>query len=124
MKKEGVQMDLFDLLNSSETDKELTISPFEVSIIKNLIAKKTREVMGGEKSAAYSNSELRRKVCFDIMCEVKRGCRMIDTRWKRAPIANMKRKYFATAVRIIDEYVTTRSMDAEIEAANLKAINL
>lgn len=76
------------------------------------------EVMGGKKSNAYANTNLRRKVYRDIYTEIKRNYGLIDADGRQKSYKKLKRKYLKGAMIIIDNYEPPILLANEIDDEN------
>lgn len=74
--------------------------------------------MGGKKSNAYANTDLRRKVYRDIYTEIKRNYGLIDEMGRQKSYKKLKRKYLKGAFDIIDNYETPILLANEIDEEN------
>lgn len=74
--------------------------------------------MGGKKSNAYTNTDLRRKVYRDIYTEIKRNYDLIDANGRQKSYKKLKRKYLKGAMTIIDNYEPPILLANEIDEEN------
>lgn len=74
--------------------------------------------MGGKKSNAYANNDIRRKVYRDIYTEVKRNYGLIDEMGRQKSYKKLKRKNFRGAMAIVDSYVAPIAIQNDVDAEN------
>lgn len=97
---------------------EYPLMPAECDDISKAVKKKGVEVLGGIKSAAYNNRELRKKVFMDIYREVKRQYGLITETGKQMPYKKLQRKYFKPALATIASYEVPTVLNNEIVIMN------
>jgi hypothetical protein len=101
-----------------DIEEEYPLLPPEADDISKAVRKKGVEVMGGKKSGAYNNKDLRTRVYRDIYGEVKRQCGLEDVSGRQLSYKKLKRKYFKGALGIINEYVLPIALANEVEEEN------
>lgn len=101
-----------------DIEEESTLLPAEADDISLEVKKKGVEVMGGKKSAAYKNKDLRQRVYRDIYGVVKREYGLINERGGQMSYKKMKRKYIASAIDVIKLYTPPMALEEEIESVN------
>lgn len=74
--------------------------------------------MGGKKSNAYKNTDLRKRVFMDIYGEVKRQYGLISETGRQLSYKKLKRKYFKGALVVVDTYVAPVTLQNDIDAEN------
>ena len=102
-----------------ELDEESPLNPAEADDLSNAIKTKVVYVLGGKKSPAYKNKELRSLVFQDAYAEVKRNFGLFnpDT-GRQTSYKKLRRKYFKAALNIIEQYEPGISLQNDIEAEN------
>lgn len=101
-----------------DIEEEYPLLPPEADDISKAVRKKGVEVMGGKKSGAYNNKDLRTRVYRDIYGEVKRQYGLEDVSGRQLSYKKLKRKYFKGALGIIGEYVLPIALANEVEEEN------
>lgn len=101
-----------------DIEEEYPLLPPEADDISKAVRKKGVEVMGGKKSGAYNNKDLRTRVYRDIYGEVKRQYGLEDVSGRQLSYKKLKRKYFKGALGIIAEYVLPIALANEVEEEN------
>ena len=101
-----------------DIEEEYPLLPPEADDISKAVRKKGVEVMGGKKSGAYNNKDLRTRVYRDIYGEVKRQYGLEDVSGRQLSYKKLKRKYFKGALGIINEYVLPIALANEVEEEN------
>jgi hypothetical protein len=74
--------------------------------------------MGGKKSNAYTNIDLRRKVYRDIYTEIKRNFDLIDVMGRQKSYKKLKRKNLKGALMLVDEYILPIGLENEVNNEN------
>ncbi len=101
-----------------DIEEEYPLLPPEAEDLSRAVQRKGVEVMGGKKSNAYANTDLRRKVYRDIYTEIKRNYGLIDEMGRQKSYKKLKRKYLKGAFDIIDNYETPILLANEIDEEN------
>ena len=99
-------------------ENEYPLLPHEADDLAKAVQRKGVEAMGGKKSNAYANKDLRRKVYRDIYTEIKRNYGLIDDLGRQKSYKKLKRKYLKGAFDIIDNYETPILLANEIDEEN------
>lgn len=87
-----------------DIEEEYPLLPPEADDLAKAVQRKGVEVMGGKKSNAYTNTDLRRKVYRDLYTEIKRNYDLIDANGRQKLYKKLKRKYLKGALNIINNY--------------------
>lgn len=98
--------------------EEYPLLPPEADDLANVVKRKGVNILGGKKSIAYNNTDLRRKVYRDIYAEIKRQYGLIDEKGRQQSYKKLKRKYLTGAVRVVEEYEAPIALANEIDAEN------
>lgn len=98
--------------------EEYPLLPPEADDLSTAVKRKGVEVMGGKKSKAYQDQDLRRKVYRDIYSEIKRQYDLIDEKGAQLSYKKLKRKYLKGAFIVVDNYVAPIALQNEIESLN------
>ena len=101
-----------------DIEEEYPLLPPEADDLAKAVQRKGVEVMGGKKSNAYTNTDLRRKVYRDIYTEIKRNYDLIDANGRQKSYKKLKRKYLKGAMTIIDNYEPPILLANEIDEEN------
>ena len=101
-----------------DIEEEYPLLPPEADDISRAVRKKGVEVMGGKKSGAYKNKDLRTRVYRDIYGEIKRQYGLEDTSGRQLSYKKLKRKYFKGALDVIEEYVLPIALANEVDEEN------
>lgn len=101
-----------------DIEEEYPLLPPEADDISRAVRRKGVEVMGGKKSGAYKNKDLRTRVYRDIYGEIKRQYGLEDTSGRQLSYKKLKRKYFKGALGIIGEYVLPIALANEVDEEN------
>ena len=98
--------------------EEYPLLPPESDDLSRIVRKKGVEVMGGKRSPAYNNADLRKRVYRDIYGEIKRQYGLEDERGRQQSYKKLKRKYLTGAIALVKDYVLPIALANEIEAEN------
>lgn len=98
--------------------EEYPLLPPEADDLSKAVKRKGVEILGGKKSRAYKNKEIRTKVYRDIYGEVKRQYGLSDEQGRQQSYKKLKRKYFKGALLIVDGYEAPVALYNDIEAEN------
>ena len=101
-----------------DIEEEYPLLPPEADDISRAVRKKGVEVMGGKKSGAYKNKDLRTRVYRDIYGEIKRQYGLEDTSGRQLSYKKLKRKYFKGALDLIEYYVLPIALANEVDEEN------
>ena len=101
-----------------DIEEEYPLLPPEADDISRAVRRKGVEVMGGKKSGAYKNKDLRTRVYRDIYGEIKRQYGLEDTSGRQLSYKKLKRKYFKGALDVIEEYVLPIALANEVDEEN------
>lgn len=101
-----------------DIEEEYPLLPPEADDISRAVRKKGVEVMGGKKSGAYKNKDIRTKVYRDIYGEIKRQYGLEDESGRQLSYKKLKRKFFKGAMDVIDSYVLPIALSNEVEEEN------
>lgn len=99
-------------------EEEVTLTPAEALEISNRVKKKGVQCMGGLKSPAYKDKNLRRRVYQDIYYQIKREYGLIDEKGAQLSYKYLKRKFFKGALITVQEYETSIALQNDIDAIN------
>lgn len=98
--------------------EEYPLLPPEADDLSNAVKKKGVFLLGGKKSNAYKNIDLRKRVFRDIYSEIKRQYGLIDEKGRQQSYKKLKRKYLKGAFIVVDEYELPIALANEIDAEN------
>ena len=101
-----------------DIEEEYPLLPPEADDISRAVRRKGVEVMGGKKSGAYKNKDLRTRVYRDIYGEIKRQYGLEDTSGRQLSYKKLKRKYFKGALDVIEYYVLPIALANEVDEEN------
>lgn len=101
-----------------DIEEEYPLLPPEADDISRAVRKKGVDVMGGKKSGAYNNKDLRTRVYRDIYGEIKRQYGLEDISGRQLSYKKLKRKFFKGALAVIDEYVLPIALANEVDEEN------
>lgn len=101
-----------------DIEEEYPLLPPEADDLSNAVRKKGVEVLGGKKSGAYQNKEVRQRVYRDIYGEIKRQYGLEDETGRQLSYKKLKRKFFKGAMDVIDSYVLPIALSNEVEEEN------
>lgn len=104
-----------DLLDIKE---EYPLLPPEADDLSKEVKRKGVAVLGGKKSSAYANKELRTKVYRDIYGQIKRQYGLVDEVGRQKSYKKLKRKYLNGAYVVVDEYEPPIALANEIDEIN------
>lgn len=90
----------------------------EADELSNHVKRKGVVVLGGKKSEAYKDTEIRSKVYRDIYDQIKREFGIYDDTGRPKSYKALKRKYIADAHELIDCYEVPTYLAELIEGAN------
>ena len=101
-----------------DIEEEYPLLPPEADDLSNAVRKKGVEVLGGKKSGAYQNKEVRQRVYRDIYGEIKRQYGLEDETGRQLSYKKLKRKYLKGALAVVSEYVLPIALENEVLEAN------
>lgn len=101
-----------------DIEEEYPLLPPEADDISRAVRRKGVEVMGGKKSGAYKNKDLRTRVYRDIYGEIKRQYGLEDVSGRQLSYKKLKRKYFRGALDVIEDYVLPIALANEVDEEN------
>lgn len=101
-----------------EVHEEYTILPAEADDISLAVRRKGVAVMGGKKSRAYKNANLRQRVYRDIYGEIKRQYGLEDEKGRKLGYKKLKRKHVQGALMVVAEYEPPIALANEIDSEN------
>lgn len=101
-----------------EIEEEYPLLPPEADDLSKAVKKKGVSILGGKKSNAYADKDLRTRLYRDIYSEIKRQYGLIDEKGIQQSYKKLKRKYLKGAFIVIDEYVAPIALQNEIDALN------
>ena len=99
-------------------EEEYPLLPPEADDLANAVKRKGVEILGGKKSNAYKNTDIRKRVYMDIYGEIKRQYGLISETGRHLSYKKLKRKYLKGAFVVVDQYEAPLSLSNEIEAEN------
>lgn len=92
----------------------------EADELSNHVKRKGVQILGGKKSEAYQDTEIRSKVYRDIYDQIKREFGIYDDSGKPKSYKALKRKYLADAHELIDCYEAPTYLVELIDGANVQ----
>ena len=101
-----------------DIEEEYPLLPPEADDISRAVKRKGVEVMGGKKSGAYNNKDIRNRVYRDIYGEIKRQYGLEDTSGRQLSYKKLKRKYFKGALSVIEDYILPIALANEVDEEN------
>ena len=101
-----------------EIEEEYPLLPPEADDLAKAVQRKGVEAMGGKKSNAYANKDLRRKVYRDIYTEIKRNYGLIDDLGRHKSYKKLKRKNLKGALLIVEQYILPIGLENEVNEEN------
>ena len=101
-----------------DIEEEYPLLPPESDDLSKAVRKKGVEVLGGKKSEAYKNTDLRKRVYRDIYGEIKRQYGLIDEAGRQQSYKKLKRKYLKGALMVVESYQAPISLLNEIDSEN------
>lgn len=101
-----------------DINEEYPLLPPEADDLSKEVKRKGVEVLGGKKSNAYADKDLRKRVYMDIYGEVKREFGLVNERGGQLSYKKLKRKYLPGAYSVIHAYILPTVLEAEIESLN------
>lgn len=101
-----------------DIEEEYPLLPPEADDLSKAVQKRGVAVMGGKKTPAYANTDLRRRIYRDIYFEVKRQYGLVDDMGRQQSYKKLKRKYLNGALSVVAAYELPISLANEVEAEN------
>lgn len=101
-----------------DIEEEYPLLPPEADDLSKAVRNKGVEMLGGKKSPAYANKELRQRVFRDIYTEIKREYGLINEKGGQESYKKLKRKYISGALKVVEDYVLPMALEDEITAVN------
>lgn len=101
-----------------DIEEEYPLLPPEADDISRAVKRKGVEVMGGKKSGAYNNKDIRNRVYRDIYGEIKRQYGLEDVSGRQLSYKKLKRKHFKGALAVIEDYVLPIALANEVDEEN------
>ena len=101
-----------------DIEEEYPLLPPEADDLSNAVKRKGVQVLGGKKSNAYKNLNLRRMVYRDIYSEIKRQYGLVNPNGTQMGYKKLKRKYLSGAMDVVDGYVPPIALENDITAEN------
>lgn len=101
-----------------DVEEEYPLLPPEADELSREVKKKGVEVLGGKKSNAYADRNLRTSVYRDIYYEVKREYGLIDEKGSQLSYKKLKRKHLKGAFAVIADYTPPIGIQNEITSLN------
>jgi len=101
-----------------DIEEEYPLLPPEADDLSKAVQKKGVAILGGKKSPAYANTDLRRRTYQDIYMEIKRQYGLINEFGRQMSYKKLKRKYLRGAYNVIEEYEAPIALANEIDAEN------
>ena len=102
----------------TDIKEEMTLTPAEADELSLAVKRKGVEVMGGKRSNAYKNIEIRRAVYRDIYGEMKRQFGLINEKGAQLSYKKLRRKIFEGAVDEVERYIVSAALEEQITAEN------
>lgn len=90
----------------------------EADDLSNHVKRKGVSVLGGKRSEAYKDADIRSKVYRDIYDQIKREFGLYDDSRRSISYKALKRKYIEDAHELIDHYEAPKYLTELIEEAN------
>ena len=101
-----------------DIEEEYPLLPPEADDISAAVKRKGAEKLGGKKSNAYQNRELRSRVYRDIYTEIKRQYGLIDDNGRQKSYKKLKRKYVNGAIAVVEGYELPVYLQNEVDGLN------
>lgn len=99
-------------------EEEYPLLPPEADDLSNAVRRKGVQILGGKKSNAYQNKEIRRKVYRDIYYEIKRQYGLINENGSQKSYKKLQRKNLNGAFDVVENYLPPVDIENEITAEN------
>lgn len=101
-----------------DIEEEYPLLPPEADDLQKEVKRKGAEVLGGKKSNAYKDKDLRTRVYRDIYGEMKREYGLINDRGGQMTYKKLKRKYLPGAINVVRAYILPTALEEEITSIN------
>lgn len=101
-----------------DIEEEYPLLPPEADDLSNAVKRKGVEILGGKKSNAYADKDLRSRVYRDIYGEIKREYGLINERGGQISYKKLKRKYLQGAFDVVESYTCPMALEEEIQSLN------
>jgi hypothetical protein len=101
-----------------DMEEEYPLLPPEADDISAAVKRKGAEKLGGKKSNAYQDRELRSRVYRDIYTEIKRQYGLIDDNGRQKSYKKLKRKYVNGAIAVVEGYELPVYLQNEVDGLN------
>lgn len=101
-----------------DIEEEYPLLPPEADDLSKEVKRKGVALMGGKKSNAYANKDLRSRIYRDIYGEVKREFGLINDRGGQISYKKLKRKYLPGAFTVVEAYILPTALQEEVESLN------
>lgn len=101
-----------------DIEEEYPLLPPEADDLANAVKRRGAWVMGGKKSNAYQDRNLRTRVYRDIYSEMKRQYGLVDDMGRQKSYKKLKRKYLTGAMAIVEEYELPIALQNEVDDLN------
>lgn len=101
-----------------DIEEEYPLLPPEADDLSKEVKRKGVALMGGKKSNAYANKDLRSRIYRDIYGEVKREFGLINARGGQMSYKKLKRKYLPGAFNVVEAYILPTALQEEVESLN------
>lgn len=102
----------------TKIEEEYPLLPPEADDLSNAVKRKGVEVLGGKRSNAYKNKDLRTRTYRDIYSEIKRQYGLVDEVGRQLSYKKLRRKYLKGAFAVVDSYVAPISIQNDIDSEN------
>ena len=101
-----------------DIEEEYPLLPPEADDLAKAVQRKGVDCMGGKKTPAYQNTDLRKRIYRDIYMEIKRQYGLIDEMGRQKSYKKLKRKYLTGALTVVEMYELPITLQNEVEAEN------
>ncbi len=101
-----------------DIEEEYPLLPPEADDLQKAVRRKGAEVLGGKRSNAYKNADLRTRVYRDIYGEMKREYGLVNERGGQMTYKKLKRKYLPGALNVVEAYILPTALEEEIISLN------
>lgn len=101
-----------------DMEEEYPLLPPEAEDLANEVKRRGAWVMGGKKSNAYHDRNLRSRVYRDIYGEMKRQYGLVDDMGRQKSYKKLKRKYLKGAIAVVEEYELPIALQNEVDDLN------
>lgn len=101
-----------------DIEQEYPLLPPEADDLANAVKRRGAWVLGGKKSNAYQDRNLRSRIYRDIYGEMKRQYGLVDDMGRQKSYKKLKRKYLNGAIAIVEEYELPIALQNEVDELN------